>query len=109
MSWAAELCRAFRELHAGGRPRVGFAGRDDTVGDVGRAFNALAAELEQVGANGLTRAHAHRLRNRLAGILAALHLLAESGALTADQQAGLQEIIQEARTLETAALRPRGR
>ncbi len=106
MSWAAELRQGFNRLQSGRHPRVGFADRTDTVGEIGREFNALAAGLEQAGANGLTREQAHDLRNRLAGILAALHVLKESGALTNDQQAALSQALAEARQLDTRLRAP---
>ncbi len=101
MSWMAELRQGFNRLQSGRYPRVHFANRTDTVGEIGREFNALATGLEQLGANGLTREQAHSLRNRLAGILAALHVLKESGALTANEQATLSQALAEARQLDT--------
>lgn len=100
MSWMSELRQGFNRLQSGRHPRVDFADRSDTVGEIGREFNALAAGLEQGGANGLTREQAHSLRNRLAGILAALHVLKESGALTANEQATLSQTLAEARQLD---------
>lgn len=101
MSWAAELREAFSRLQAGGHPRVGFAGREDTVGEIGREFNHLTAGLEQLAPNGLTRDKAHSLRNRLAGILAALHVLKETGGLSAKEQAALSQVLEEARQLDS--------
>lgn len=106
MSWAAELREAFNALRAGGRPRVGFDGRADTLGEVGREFNALAAELEQVHPNGLTREEAHRLRNRLAGIVAAVQVLRDAGELGPEKQAALSQVLADARALDVR-LRPR--
>lgn len=105
MSWIVELCQAFSQLQAGGTARVSFATREDTVGELGREFNALAAALRETGSNGLSRERAHRLRNQLAGILAALHVLGEAGELTAEEQAGLRQLRREAQKLD-ACLRP---
>lgn len=106
MSWVAELRAAFSQVQVGGCPRVAFADREDTVGELGREFNALAAGLEQASPQGLTREQAHSLRNRLAGILAVLQLLRESGDLTRPDQAAVQEVFENARHLD-ARLRPR--
>lgn len=106
MSWITELREGFGALHAGGQPRVAFASREDTVGELGREFNALAAGLEQAGPNGLSREQTHTLRNRLAGILAALHVLRDSGELAAEEQAALSQVLGTARQLD-ARLRSR--
>lgn len=79
---------------------VSFADREDTVGEVGREFNTLAAELGRTAPQGLSREQAHALRNRLAGILAALHVLEAGGGLDAEQRARLGDVVQEARTLD---------
>ena len=106
MSWMSELRQGFNRLQSGRNPRVDFSDRTDTVGEIGREFNALAAGLEHLGANGLTREQAHSLRNRLAGILAALHVLMETTALNDDQQAALSQALAEARQLDTRLRAP---
>ena len=99
MDWVSELRQGFRALPAGAVPSVSFAARGDTIGEVGREFNALAAELSR-SAGEITREQAHSLRNRLAGILAALHVLGATGELTPAQQTALQETVEEARRLD---------
>ena len=105
MDWVSELRQGFRALPAGVVPSVSFADRGDTIGEVGREFNALAAELARPGGE-MTREQAHRLRNRLAGILAALYVVGATGALDPAQQAALQETVEEAKRLD-AGLRAR--
>ncbi|MFB3094748.1 MAG: hypothetical protein ACE10O_02695 [Candidatus Acidiferrales bacterium] len=39
----AELRQGFNRLQSGRHPRVDFSDRTDTVGEIGREFNALAA------------------------------------------------------------------
>lgn len=100
--WAQELRQALAGLTRGASPRVGFADREDLVGELGREFNALSAELQHTQGDSLSRERAHRLRNRLAGLLAALHVLKES----AGQPAVCEEAIALARELDA---RLRGR
>lgn len=100
MSWVAELRQAFSHLLAGGPAHVSFAVREDSVGELGREFNSLANGLEQPSSSDGARERLHRQRNQLAGILAALHVLRETGDLTPEEQATLNELLQEAKTLE---------
>ncbi len=100
MDWVSELRQGLRALPAGAVSPVSFAERGDTIGEVGREFNALAAELGRMPAGEVGRERAHSLRNRLAGILAALHVLAATGELTAAQQAALPETVEEAKRLD---------
>jgi signal transduction histidine kinase len=102
MDWVSELRQGFRALPAGAVLSVSFADRSDTIGEVGREFNALAAELGRMPPNEMSRERAHALRNRLAGILAALHVLNATGALDPAQQAALQETVEEAKRLDAA-------
>jgi signal transduction histidine kinase len=104
MDWIAELRQAFHELEAGGRARVSFGALPGTVGEVGREFNSLAGALEEPpGAD--ARERFHRLRNQLAGILAALHVLRETAGLSAEEQASLGQALEDAKRLEMS-LRP---
>ena len=100
MDWVSELRQGFRALPAGGVLSVSFADRSDTIGEVGSEFNALAAELGRMPPGDLSRERAHALRNRLAGILAALHLVGATGALDPAQQAALQETVEEGKRLD---------
>lgn len=101
MDWLAELRDKFQRVRAGQAPSpVSFAGRSDTVGELGREFNHLTAELEHAGLGRLTREQVHALRNHLAGILAALQVLGADGELTGEEQARLQEVIEQARGLD---------
>lgn len=102
MDWVTELREKFQQVRGqGGQVSVSFATRSDLVGELGREFNALADELGPVRAQALTREQAHNLRNRLAGVLAALHVLQEAGTLSADEQQRLQEVVEEARALDS--------
>jgi len=105
MGWVEELRQAFGRLQAGGPAQVSFAARSDVVGELGREFNALATELAETGDDRYTREQAHRLRNRLAGILAVLHVQSEVGALTTEEQRLLQELLAEARFLDARLCR----
>lgn len=98
--WVAELRRAFGQLQAGGQPQVSFAAREDAVGELGREFNSLALGWEASAAAEESRERAHRLRNQLAGILAALHVLKETGSFTPDEQASLGQLLEEAKKLD---------
>ena len=100
MDWVSELRQGFRALPAGVVPSVSFADRGDTIGEVGREFNALASELADSGEDRYTREQAHRLRNRLAGILAVLHVQSEAGELAAEEESALKELLSEAKSLE---------
>lgn len=106
MNWAAELANAFERLEADHSARVDFSDRPDTVGEVGREFNTLAAEWQRRAPEGLSRDHAHRLRNRLAGILAALQVLEASGELSAEENRALAGVRATAKQLD-ACLRAR--
>lgn len=103
--WVSELCRGFRQLpvpgaQTGEATSVSFANREDTVGELGREFNALAAELNATVPNGPSRERVHTLRNRLAGILAALQVLGMGTDLSPEQQTQLQDVVEEARRLD---------
>ena len=100
MGWVEELRQAFGRLRTGGPAQVSFAARSDVVGELGREFNALASELADSGEDRYTREQAHRLRNRLAGILAVLHVQSEAGELAAEEQSALKELLSEAKSLE---------
>jgi len=105
MGWIVELRQAFNELEAGGRPRVRFSASPGTVGELGRGFNALADALENPAAAPDARERFHRLRNQLAGILAALHVLGETTELSPEERATLAQVLEEGKKLE-ARLRP---
>ena len=109
MDWVSELRQKFRQLptQAGAVTPVSFGDRDDTVGELGREFNTLAAELSRITPRELTREQAHGLRNRLAGILAALHVLEAEGTLSPDQRRQLREVVEEARRMDAALSTPR--
>lgn len=100
MNWAMELREAFARLAAGETATVSFAGRPGMTGEVGREFNALAGALRQTGAQPLTRDQAHALRNRLAGILAAVHMLGDTAVLTDEEQGAVKQALQEAQKLD---------
>jgi hypothetical protein len=104
MDWIAELRQAFKELEAGGRAQVSFSSRPGTVGEVGREFNALAMGLAEAASSD-TRERMHRLRNQLAGILAALHVLRETAELSKEERVALVQVLEEGKRLE-ARLRP---
>ena len=101
MNWTLELRQAFAALRAGRPVRVEFAGQPGKVGEIGQEFNQLAAALEQRGANGWSREQAHALRNRLAGILAVLHVLRITAPLSPEEQDTLGTIVLEAKELDT--------
>lgn len=100
MGWVEELRQAFGRLQAGGPAQVSFAARSDVVGELGREFNALATELAETEGGKYTREQAHRLRNRLAGILAVVQVQSEVGALAAEEQRLLEELLAEAQSLD---------
>jgi len=100
MDWAGELREAFGRLRAGEQARVGFASRVDRIGELGQEFNALAEDLRSPGLDALTRERAHGLRSRLAGILAALHVLRMSDELTSEEQRTLAQVVETARQLD---------
>lgn len=100
MGWVEELRQAFGRLQAGGPAQVSFAARSDVVGELGREFNALATELAETEGDTYTREQAHRLRNRLAGILAVVQVQSEVGALAAEEQRLLEELLAEAQSLD---------
>ncbi len=91
MNWAEELRRAFERLDAGEAAQVDFAGRDEFEGELGGDFNEFAAEIGGLPPGPLPREERHRLRNRLAGILAAVHVLGngEGAELNAEDLAAL--------------------
>ncbi len=110
VSWTTELRQAFAALRAGAPARVSFAGRDDRVGEVGREFNRLADALAQsrsLGSpDGFSREQAHALRNRLAGVLAALHVLRVTSELAPEEEETLAHVVEDAKQLD-AQLRAR--
>lgn len=106
MSWTSELRQAFAALRAGVPTRVAFAARNDRVGDLGREFNRLADALAQKGPGAFTREQAHALRNRLAGLLAVVHVLRVTGELSSEEVEALAHAVEEAKQLD-AQLRAR--
>ena len=104
MDWIAELRQAFNQLEAGASAHVSFSARPGTVGELGREFNALADGLEKPPAAD-ARERFHRLRNQLAGILAALHVLRETAELSSEERATLAQVLEEGKRLESR-LRP---
>lgn len=102
MDWVSELRHGFRQLPTGQAAGVSFADREDAIGDVGREFNALAAALGEAGPGGLGREQVHALRNRLAGILAALHVLRAGEELSSEQEEELRDVVEAARKLDAA-------
>jgi len=104
MDWIAELHQAFNDLEAGASAHVSFSARPGAVGELGREFNALADGLEKPPAAD-TRERFHRLRNQLAGILAALHVLRETAELSSEERASLALVLEEGKRLESR-LRP---
>jgi signal transduction histidine kinase len=100
MGWAEELRQAFERLGRGEAARVEFGARADRAGEIGREFNALADGLTARGTNSLTREEVHRLRNRLAGLLAALHVLAETSGADEAERVALKQAAQAAQALD---------
>jgi len=106
LSWTLELRQALAALRAARSARVEFAGQSGKVGEVGEQFNHLAAALAGGGADGWSREQAHALRNRLAGLLAMLHVLRLTVPLTTEEVDTLGTIVLEAKELD-AQLRAR--
>lgn len=106
MTWVGELRDAFGRLLEGERPRVGFAAPGTTIGEVGNEFNALVDDVQRLASGGWTREDAHSVRNRLAGILAAIHVLAETNELPAEEKELVKELQESAKALD-ASLRRR--
>jgi len=101
MSWAGELRQAFVRLQAGERPRLRLGEGDTTREEIGAEFNALVEDMENMKAKGAARGDVHRARNRLAGILAALHLMDEGGErLGEEESTSINDVIEEARKLD---------
>jgi hypothetical protein len=100
MGWMGELRAAFSQLLAGTCPQVSFSERGDTVGEVGREFNALAALVDRIGTGEASREVVHGARNHLAGILAAVHVFGETNELSGEDKSALTELLQEARELD---------
>ena len=98
--------QAFAALRARAPARVAFADRDDRVGDLGREFNRLADALAQKGPDGFTREQTHALRNRLAGLLAVVHVLRVTGELSSEEAEALAHAVEEAKQVD-AQLRAR--
>lgn len=105
MDWIAELRQAFDQLESGGRPQVTFSQMPGLAGELARDFNALAEGLETPAPAPEARERFHRLRNQLAGILAAVHVLRETMELNPEQRAALAHVLEEGKKLE-ARLRP---
>jgi signal transduction histidine kinase len=101
VSWTTELRQAFAALRAGRPARVRFDARDDRVGELGREFNRLADALAQKAPDGFSREQAHALRNRLAGLLAVLHVLRVTGDTNPEEEEALAGIVAEAKELDT--------
>ncbi len=100
MSWAVELREAFAQLQSGGAVQVGFAGREGLEGELGCELNAFSEELLRSPGDNLSREQRHGLRNRLAGILAAVHVLRETTGLTAEDREVLQQTLEQAKALD---------
>ena len=93
MNWVEELQRAFVRLDGGDSVQVGFAEHDGFEGELGQDFNEFAEEIGGLSPGPLSREERHRLRNRLAGILAAVHVLGsgEGAAPNGNELAKLAE------------------
>ena len=104
MSWVVELREAFAQLQSGGLVRVGFAGREGLEGELGSELNAFSEELLRSPDDNLSREQRHDLRNRLAGILAAVHVLRETTDLTAEDKEVLQQTLEQAKALDARLL-----
>lgn len=100
MSWATELRTAFRRLQTGNPQRVGFADQPGLAGALGREWNLFVEAVPQWPVADLTRQQRHDLRNRLAGILAAVHVLHQSVPLRTEDEEALRQAIEEARTVD---------
>ena len=100
VNWTSELRQAFAALRAGTPARVSFAARDDRVGDVGREFNRLADALSRRDPGGFNREQAHALRNRLAGVLAVLHVLRVTGEVSSEEEETLAHALADAKELD---------
>ena len=96
---------ALRLLGQGTSARVDFAGRGELEEELGREFNDFAGELGRLPAGPLSRERRHALRNRLAGILAAVHVLRESGGLAEGEKEAVRESLIAAEKID---LRLRG-
>ena len=105
MSWAGELRDALRRLGQGAPGRVDFTGRGELVEELGREFNDFTGEMGRLPAGPLSRDQRHALRNRLAGILAAVHVLRESGGLAEGEEEAVRQSLIEAEKID---LRLRG-
>jgi signal transduction histidine kinase len=101
VTWTTELRQAFAALRAGRPARVAFDARNDRIGDLGREFNRLADDVAARGPEGFTREQAHALRNRLAGILAVLHVLRLTGASGPEEEEALAQVAADAKELDT--------
>lgn len=100
MSWAVELQEAFAQLQSGGAVQVGFAEAPGLEGELGRELNAFSEELLRSPGDKLSREQRHDLRNQLAGILAAVHVLRETTGLTAEDREVLQQTLEQAKALD---------
>ena len=99
MNWAEELQRAFVQLDRGEVVRVAFAEHDGFEGELGQDFNEFAEEIGGLPPGPLSREERHRLRNRLAGILAAVHVLG-SGAGAAPNGDELAKLAEAAKRID---------
>jgi hypothetical protein len=100
VSWTAELRQAFARLLAGERPQVSFFQNQTTAGEIGAEFNALVGDMERMKNHGASRDDVHRARNRLAGILAALQVMAEVGELPGEEKATISVVMEDAKKLD---------
>jgi hypothetical protein len=100
MSWAVELREAIAQLQSGGAVQVGFAGVAGLEGELGRELNTFSEELRRMPGDNLNREQRHDLRNRLAGILAAVHVLRETADLATEDREVLQQALEEAKALD---------
>lgn len=100
MSWAVELREAFTQLQSGGTVQVGFVDAPGLEGELGRELNAFSEELLRAPSEHLSREQRHGLRNRLAGILAAVHVLRETADLTDEDREVLRQALEQAKALD---------
>ena len=102
VEWFEELCEKLAAIgQRNWQVRVEFAARDDLVGELGRAFNALAEGLEWLNQSpeGDRRSQRHAVKNALAGLAASAYVLAESEMTAPAGRRALQAIVEEARKI----------
>lgn len=100
MGWATELQNAFQRLETGQPVRVEFAGRPGLEGELGRELNNFAEQWRKLPPGDLSRELRHSLRNRIAGILAAVHVLRETSQLPEQDQEALRQSLEVAQKLD---------